>query len=187
MNSLEEEALKRLSRIKGNANTSENFNTSETVQDVAEEILKEAEIKGKQLLNEVDLTQLAPKKVTWDLERDIQSRMKILEKETMNFIWAQLLIANFSIEENSKSYGKKITIELKNDIAIKGVLNSVDQFLNLKLDDIEVLEKEKYPHLWSVRNIFIRGSVVRYVALPVEAVDTELLQDATRREAENYS
>ncbi|RKP20043.1 hypothetical protein ROZALSC1DRAFT_21744 [Rozella allomycis CSF55] len=86
MNSLEEEALKRLSRIKGNANTSENFNTSETVQDVAEEILKEAEIKGKQLLNEVDLTQLAPKKVTWDLERDIQSRMKILEKETMNVI-----------------------------------------------------------------------------------------------------
>ncbi|RKP19040.1 small nuclear ribonucleo protein LSM2, partial [Rozella allomycis CSF55] len=63
----------------------------------------------------------------------------------------------------------------------------IDQFLNLKLDDIEVLEKEKYPHLWSVRNIFIRGSVVRYVALPVEAVDTELLQDATRREAENYS
>ena len=80
--------------------------------------------------------------------------------------------------------GQNITIELKNDVAIKGVLHSVDQFLNLKLDNIEVLEKEKYPHLWSVSNCFIRGSVVRYVVLPPAAVDVELLQDATRREAE---
>lgn len=33
----------------------------------------------------------------------------------------------------------------------------------------------------SVRNIFIRGSVVRYVHLPGSAVDTGLLEDATRR------
>lgn len=33
----------------------------------------------------------------------------------------------------------------------------------------------------SVRNIFIRGSVVRYVHLPAAAVDTALLEDATRR------
>jgi len=32
--------------------------------------------------------------------------------------------------------------------------------------------------------MFIRGSVVRYVHLPVSAVDTQLLEDATRREAE---
>ncbi|KAK2365423.1 sm protein LSM2 [Trifolium repens] len=34
----------------------------------------------------------------------------------------------------------------------------------------------------SVRNCFIRGSVVRYVQLPPEGVDIELLHDATRRE-----
>lgn len=34
----------------------------------------------------------------------------------------------------------------------------------------------------SVRNCFIRGSVVRYVQLPPSAVDTDLLHDATRRE-----
>ena len=34
----------------------------------------------------------------------------------------------------------------------------------------------------SVRNCFIRGSVVRYVQLPAEEVDTVLLQDATRKE-----
>ena len=58
-----------------------------------------------------------------------------------------------------------ITVELKNDISIRGTLKSVDQYLNIKLDDIQVLDEVKYPHLSSVKNIFIRGSVVRYVHL----------------------
>lgn len=33
----------------------------------------------------------------------------------------------------------------------------------------------------AVKNCFIRGSVVRYVQLPADAVDTQLLEDATRR------
>lgn len=33
----------------------------------------------------------------------------------------------------------------------------------------------------AVKNVFIRGSVVRYVHLPANAVDTALLEDATRR------
>ena len=32
-----------------------------------------------------------------------------------------------------------------------------------------------------MKNVFIRGSVVRYVHLPGSAVDTALLEDATRR------
>jgi len=39
--------------------------------------------------------------------------------------------------------------------------------------------------MMAVKNCFIRGSVVRYVQLPAEAVDTQLLEDATRREAMN--
>lgn len=35
----------------------------------------------------------------------------------------------------------------------------------------------------AVKNCFIRGSVVRYVQLPSEHVDTQLLEDATRRGA----
>ncbi|KAL4786221.1 cytochrome P450-domain-containing protein [Aspergillus varians] len=57
-----------------------------------------------------------------------------------------------------------VTIELKNDIRIRGTLKSVDQYLNIKLDDIDVLDLDKYPHLSSVKNMFIRGSVVRYKA-----------------------
>ncbi|KEY65973.1 hypothetical protein S7711_06631 [Stachybotrys chartarum IBT 7711] len=77
----------------------------------------------------------------------------------------------------------EVTVELKNDIQLKGTLKSVDQYLNIKLDDIQVVEELKYPHLSSVKNVFIRGSVVRYVHLPAASVDTQLLEDATRREA----
>ncbi|KAM4054978.1 LSM domain-containing protein [Hirsutella rhossiliensis] len=77
----------------------------------------------------------------------------------------------------------EVTVELKNDIQLKGTLKSVDQYLNIKLDDISVVEELKYPHLSSVKNVFIRGSVVRYVHLPAASVDTQLLEDATRREA----
>lgn len=77
---------------------------------------------------------------------------------------------------------KEIVVELKNNLTIKGTLHSVDQFMNLKLEDVTVMEAEKYPHLLSVRNCFIRSSVVRYVRLKQTDVDTELLQDATRRE-----
>jgi len=77
----------------------------------------------------------------------------------------------------------KVTVELKNDLAITGTLHSVDQYLNIKLNNIKVVDEVKHPHLMAVKNCFIRGSVVRYVQLPPDAVDTEILHDATRREA----
>lgn len=79
--------------------------------------------------------------------------------------------------------GKQVIVELKNDLAISGTLHSVDQYLNVKLTNIKVMNEQKYPHMLSVRNCFIRGSVVRYVQLPPGAVDVEILHDATRREA----
>ncbi|GBF93266.1 U6 snRNA-associated Sm [Raphidocelis subcapitata] len=79
--------------------------------------------------------------------------------------------------------GKEVTVELKNDLAITGVLHSVDQYLNIKLTSTRVVDEAKYPHMMSVRNCFIRGSVVRYVHLPPGSVDVEILHDATRREA----
>ncbi|KAJ0979647.1 hypothetical protein J5N97_015121 [Dioscorea zingiberensis] len=62
--------------------------------------------------------------------------------------------------------GKEVTVELKNDLAIRGTLHSVDQYLNIKLENTRVVDQDKYPHMLSVRNCFIRGSVVRYVQLP---------------------
>ncbi|MCO5547450.1 hypothetical protein L7F22_053299 [Adiantum nelumboides] len=79
--------------------------------------------------------------------------------------------------------GKEVTVELKNDLAIRGTLHSVDQYLNIKLENTRVVDQVKYPHMLSVKNCFIRGSVVRYVQLPPDGVDIEVLHDATRREA----
>lgn len=76
-----------------------------------------------------------------------------------------------------------VTVELKNDLCITGVLKSVDQFLNIRLDNIRVVDEARHPHMMAVKNCFIRGSVVRYVQLPAKAMDINLLEDATRREA----
>ena len=75
--------------------------------------------------------------------------------------------------------GKDVVVELKNDLSICGTLHSVDQvysnqpikaeshfaqsiqYLNIKLTDISVTDPDKYPHMLSVKNCFIRGSVVR--------------------------
>lgn len=78
--------------------------------------------------------------------------------------------------------GKNVTVELKNDVALSGTLTSVDPFLNLKLTGVSVAEAEKYPYLLSVKDVFIRGSVIRYVTMEKGLVDTTLLQAATRRE-----
>ncbi|KAI0245836.1 hypothetical protein BJV78DRAFT_1399168, partial [Lactifluus subvellereus] len=80
---------------------------------------------------------------------------------------------------------QRVTVELKNDsdLSITGTLKSVDQFLNIRLDAIEVADLARHPHITpvAVKNCFIRGSAVRYVQLPAEHVDTQLLENATRR------
>ena len=69
------------------------------------------------------------------------------------------------------------------DLAIRGTLHSVDQYLNIKLLGISVEDAANFPHMQSVKDCFVRGSVIKYVQLPASEVDTELLQDAARREA----
>ena len=43
--------------------------------------------------------------------------------------------------------GKEVTVELKNDLAIRGTLHSVDQYLNIKLENTRVVDQDKYPHI----------------------------------------
>lgn len=78
--------------------------------------------------------------------------------------------------------GKEVAVELKNDVVLTGTLHSVDQYLNVKLSDVHVVDKQRYPQLLKLRNCFIRGSVVRYIQIPPEAVNVDFLQDATRKE-----
>lgn len=80
---------------------------------------------------------------------------------------------------------KEIIVELKNDIVIKGTLQSVDQFMNIKIDKISIENEKQNPYLGTLKNCFIRGSVVRYIHLPAKEVDVEILHDATRRNLQN--
>lgn len=59
----------------------------------------------------------------------------------------------------------QITLELKNDLCITGTLHSVDQYMNIKINNIRLSNPEKYPHMAAVVNCFVRGSVVRYVVV----------------------
>ena len=43
--------------------------------------------------------------------------------------------------------GKEVCVELKNDVAITGTLMSVDQYLNIKLTDVRVMDPSRYPQL----------------------------------------
>ena len=78
--------------------------------------------------------------------------------------------------------GREIAVELKNDVVLTGTLHSVDQYLNIKLTSVRVVNQDRYPQLVALKNCFIRGSVVRYVQITPSDVNTELLQDATRKE-----
>ena len=40
-----------------------------------------------------------------------------------------------------------VTVELKNNVQLRGTIDSVDQYLNIKLGNVEVVNKEQYPHL----------------------------------------
>ncbi|KIY98701.1 putative U6 snRNA-associated Sm-like protein LSm2 [Monoraphidium neglectum] len=104
----------------------------------------------------------------------------VLPKQRMRPMLPMLLLALKLLHLRAAD---EVTVELKNDLAITGVLHSVDQYLNIKLTSTRVVDEAKYPHMMSVRNCFVRGSVVRYVHLPPGSVDVEILHDATRREA----
>lgn len=54
--------------------------------------------------------------------------------------------------------GQTIKVELKNELTLTGTLHSIDQYLNVKLDDIKIDDNEKYPHLVSFRQI--RSSMI---------------------------
>ncbi|EAA16362.1 Sm protein, putative [Plasmodium yoelii yoelii] len=93
----------------------------------------------------------------------------------------------FTFFQQLAEKNQHITIELKNDLQISGVLHSVDQYLNIKLTNISVNNPEKYPHLLSIKSCFVRGSVVRYVFLPSNEVNVEKLRHMCRQEAKMIS
>lgn len=60
----------------------------------------------------------------------------------------------------------QVTVELKNDLAIVGTLHSIDQFLNLKLDDVRVADEQKHPHMVGLRREKATSDANRSLAAP---------------------
>lgn len=77
--------------------------------------------------------------------------------------------------------GKVVTVELTNNIVIKGTLSTADNFFNIRLDNIEVLYNCNNLELNALTSVYLRGSLVRYIFLSKEDVDLDLLRDAARR------
>ncbi|KRH94372.1 U6 snRNA-associated ribonucleoprotein [Pseudoloma neurophilia] len=79
-----------------------------------------------------------------------------------------------------KIIGQRIKIELKNGLKISGMLCSVDAFLNLKLQDIEIENIEDHPGLCDISLLSIRGSSIKLVRSRKDDDLVESLLDATR-------
>jgi U6 snRNA-associated Sm-like protein LSm2 len=79
--------------------------------------------------------------------------------------------------------GNPVIIELKNQAIIKGILESSDNFLNMKLIDLELLNGESFPQLPRISSAFIRGSSIRYVHLPPQEINLEEIRAVSRAQA----
>ena len=77
-------------------------------------------------------------------------------------------------------YGQTIIIELKNNVVMKGQIESCDFYFNIKLVDIDVLNHSAFPQLPKVTSALVRGSSIRYIHMPPEEVDLERLHRETR-------
>jgi coiled-coil domain-containing protein 12 len=65
-------------------NDANNTNVVSTAENIAKEIMSQN--SSTNVLSAVDLSKLAPKKPTWDLERDLQKKRNKLEQETRRAI-----------------------------------------------------------------------------------------------------
>ena len=43
--------------------------------------------------------------------------------------------------------GKEVAVEMKNDVVLTGTLVSVDQYLNVKLSNVNVVDTDRFPQL----------------------------------------
>ena len=69
--------------------------------------------------------------------------------------------------------GQLVIVELKNNVIFKGKLQFCDNLMNIKLVEINFLNKKDFPQVPPISSAIIRGSSVRYVHLPDEYVDKE--------------
>ncbi|CAI2382638.1 unnamed protein product [Moneuplotes crassus] len=78
----------------------------------------------------------------------------------------------------------RITIHLKNDLAIEGNIQSVDEYLNIVLSEIDVVNNEENPYLLSVKKLLIRGNTISHISMPDHGIDTDTIQELAMKDME---
>ncbi len=74
-------------------------------------------------------------------------------------------------------------VELKNDMQLRGILHSVDQYLNVKLENLTVDEQEKHPHLVSADNQTATAEQTATAAKPARMQGAETVTSKERVDA----
>jgi small nuclear ribonucleoprotein (snRNP)-like protein len=76
-----------------------------------------------------------------------ETPLKIQEKYTFPCTVGSLTRAYLISSRRNSILSDMSAVELKNDVVLTGTLQSVDQYLNIKLSHVSVVNKEKYPQL----------------------------------------
>ncbi|KAG5568070.1 hypothetical protein H5410_064914 [Solanum commersonii] len=51
------------------------------------------------------------------------------------------------LKKRRELVGREVTVELKNNLAIQRTLHSLDQYLNIKLQNTRIVDEDNYPHI----------------------------------------
>ncbi len=74
--------------------------------------------------------------------------------------------------------GKVVVVELKNDLALRGTIHSVDQYMNFKLDGAEVVDKDRFPQLVRPAALFAGGACVTMLSVCASSLSRTCLYAA---------
>eukprot|EP00573_Skeletonema_grethae_P011030 CAMPEP_0201697138 /NCGR_PEP_ID=MMETSP0578-20130828/9614_1 /ASSEMBLY_ACC=CAM_ASM_000663 /TAXON_ID=267565 /ORGANISM="Skeletonema grethea, Strain CCMP 1804" /LENGTH=95 /DNA_ID=CAMNT_0048183221 /DNA_START=118 /DNA_END=402 /DNA_ORIENTATION=+ len=76
-----------------------------------------------------------------------------------------------------------LLVELKSGTTYNGRLISCDHYMNLNLREV-VCTSSDGTQFWKLNECYIRGSSIKYLRLPEEAVEN--VQEEERRESQQY-
>ncbi|KAG5600391.1 hypothetical protein H5410_031761 [Solanum commersonii] len=90
------------------------------------------------------------------------------------------------LKKRRELVGREVTVELKNDLAIQRTLHSLDQYLNIKLQNTRIVDEDNYPHItqqWSstaelLTNPQFNGTQPLGKSTSIKSTGTEQMQQA---------
>ena len=79
------------------------------------------------------------------------------------------------------AYNQPMLVELKNGETYNGNLASCDTWMNLQLRGEVICTSKDGENFWKMPEVYIRGSMIKYLRLPDEVMDIAKQQDTGKR------